>query len=873
MENNSNMDVLVSLAKSYQSSKDRVWIDKHEFENSPIKKPSTCGSGSPKMSQKLMSVRNTIQNALAHSNPEITSDVSNTVKILNRDMTRMNKLVQSFGDNLKNLEQRLNIMEMNAPSESASSKSQDKTQPVHEGSSTSSDTKDKRTQPKWSPPSGGKRPVLKLYNSLTRQKDEFIPIDGKQVKWYSCGPTVYDASHMGHARSYISFDILRRVLTDYFGYNVLYCMNITDIDDKIIIRARQQHLFTKYSSDASLDQSKLLTDAIESQKALQKKYDGETDPDKKIMLEKQNMKTLAAIELLEKSSPLTDDIKNQVLTDCKDTISTWLDKQFGSTVSDNSIFSSLPQFWEKEYFSDMEALNVGAPDVLTRVSEYVPEIVEFVQKVIDNGYAYPSNGSVYFSVPGFDCCKDNFYAKLVPEAVGDLAAIAEAEGSLAGDTGSEKKAPNDFALWKASKPGEPSWDSPWGKGRPGWHIECSAMASCIFKDSMDIHTGGVDLKFPHHDNEIAQSEAYFQNSHWVRYFLHSGHLTIAGCKMSKSLKNFITIKEALKRNSARQLRLAFLLHSWKDTLDYSENTMHDAVQFEKFVNEFFLTVKDKLRHLPSTGPESFRKWEAEEMKLSETFVEKQAAVHEALCDNIDTKTTLDHIRNLVTAVNNYMSSAEQRKVDPNGKLLAGIAKFVTKIFKVFGAISGDEEIGFPISVGGTSGGNVETLLMPYLNALSQFREEIRTLARTHKDQETLKLCDDLRDDILPVLGVRLEDKEGVRTVVKLADPEQLMKEKEEKKKAEEKKRLAKQKAKEAADKKKAEKEAQRRMPASELFISQTDKFSKFDDAGFPTHTADGKELSKGQGKKLKKLYDAQAKLHAAYLAEQQNGTA
>ena len=157
-------------------------------------------------------------------------------------------------------------------------------------------------------------------------------------------------------------------------------------------------------------------------------------------------------------------------------------------------------------------------------------------------------------------------------------------GDLSISEGSEKRSPIDFALWKSSKDGEPWWESPWGKGRPGWHIECSVMASIICGESLDIHTGGVDLKFPHHDNEIAQAEAYFNNSDWVRYFLHSGHLTIAGCKMSKSLKNFITIQDALKKHSARQLRLAFLLHSWKDTLDYSDTTLHMAIQYEKFLN-------------------------------------------------------------------------------------------------------------------------------------------------------------------------------------------------------------------------------------------------------------------------------------------------
>ena len=190
------------------------------------------------------------------------------------------------------------------------------------------------------------------------------------------------------------------------------------------------------------------------------------------------------------------------------------------------------------------------PNVLTRVSEYVPEIIEFIQNIINNGFAYESNGSVYFDTIKFSNCDNHYYAKLVPEAFGDAKALAEGEGDLSDQT-TEKRNPTDFALWKLSKPGEPSWDSPWGKGRPGWHIECSAMAGAIFGTNIDIHSGGTDLKFPHHDNEIAQSEAAFCNNNWVNFFLHSGHLHIQGCKMSKSLKNFITIKDALKKYTSR----------------------------------------------------------------------------------------------------------------------------------------------------------------------------------------------------------------------------------------------------------------------------------------------------------------------------------
>ena len=162
---------------------------------------------------------------------------------------------------------------------------------------------------------------------------------------------------------------------------------------------------------------------------------------------------------------------------------------------------------------------------------------------------------------------------MVPEAYGNQSALQEGEGDLSvgAEKLQEKRSQNDFALWKNSKPGEPAWPSPWGMGRPGWHIECSAMASEILGQNVDIHSGGVDLKFPHHDNEIAQTEAYYNCPQWVNYFLHTGHLHIDGCKMSKSLKNFISINDALKQHSAAQLRVAFLLHQWKDTLDYSRS--------------------------------------------------------------------------------------------------------------------------------------------------------------------------------------------------------------------------------------------------------------------------------------------------------------
>uniref|UniRef100_H3CGN7 Cysteine--tRNA ligase, cytoplasmic n=1 Tax=Tetraodon nigroviridis TaxID=99883 RepID=H3CGN7_TETNG len=737
--------------------------------------------------------------------------------------------------------------------------------------STSAETaKAKRVQPPWSPPAGTDGPRLRLYNSLTRAKELFVPQKGNKVTWYSCGPTVYDASHMGHARSsYISFDILRRILRDYFKYEVFYCMNITDIDDKIIKRARQNFLLDQYKEKGP-QAAQVLQDVRRAREPFQAQLAATADPDKKQMLERLDAAVSAALQPLQAAlearaaEEALRPLAQALLENSKDLLADWLDRQAGSQVTENSIFFSLPKFWEEEFHKDMEALNVLPPDVLTRVSEYVPEIVDFVAKVISNGYGYESNGSVYFDTAKFDASPQHSYAKLVPEAVGDQKALQEGEGdlSVSAERLSEKKSPNDFALWKASKPGEPSWDSPWGKGRPGWHIECSAMAGTVLGESMDVHGGGFDLRFPHHDNELAQSEAFFDNDHWVRYFLHTGHLTIAGCKMSKSLKNFITIKEALAKNTARQLRLAFLMHSWKDTLDYSSNTMESAVQYERFLNEFFLNVKDVLR-APTDVAGRFQKWEAAEAELNSSFFDRKSAVHEALCDNVDTRAAMEEMRLLVGQSNSYMASRKNARSSPNRMLLESIARYLTHMLKIFGAVEELASIGFP--VGQKENMDLESAVMPYLSVLSDFRADVRKIAREQKVTPLLQLCDAVRDDTLPELGVRLEDHEGLPTVVKLVDRETLMKEREEKKKMEEEKRLKKEEAARRKQEQEVAKLAKMKIPASEMFLAETEKYSKFDPTGFPTHDADGKELSKGQAKKLRKLYEAQEKLHQEYL--------
>lgn len=219
---------------------------------------------------------------------------------------------------------------------------------------------------------------------------------------------------------------------------------------------------------------------------------------------------------------------------------------------------------------------------------------------------------------------------------------------------SEKKNPFDFALWKKSKDNEPKWASPWGEGRPGWHIECSAMAGDFFKEyPIDIHSGGIDLRFPHHDNEIAQAEAYYECDSWINYFLHTGHLHIDGSKMSKSLKNFITIKDMLKVYNARQVRFLFLLHNWETLMNYSQkHSWPEAVAKERQYSEFFKLIKAVLRQCDVKTTE--QKWGQKEYELDELFRGVSVKVHDALADNFDTKTAIHHLSELVSLTNTYI---------------------------------------------------------------------------------------------------------------------------------------------------------------------------------------------------------------------------
>lgn len=362
----------------------------------------------------------------------------------------------------------------------------------------------------WYPPKNdGDLPKLRVHNSLTDDLNLFVPRQNRTVTWYTCGPTVYDSNHMGHARAYLTFDILRRIMEDYFNYDVFYHVNITDVDDKIIMRARQNKLVSDYTQkvleqkDFGAVEAYVQTAMTGMRQKLAKKVAELKEPlpagtpSKQVEKREEALKEaqfkesqFQELELSVKAVLEKDDKSiEELIAASRDALAAQLDKDHGSSVTDHTIFEAHARKFEKQFFEDLTALGIREPDVVTRVTEYVPQIVEYIQGIIENGYAYASGGSVYFNTTDF---KGNGYdyRKLKPGAETTAEEMAEGEGALAGGGDTEKKHPNDFALWKASKPGEPSWESPWGPGRPGWHIECSVMASDVIGGNIDIHGGG-----------------------------------------------------------------------------------------------------------------------------------------------------------------------------------------------------------------------------------------------------------------------------------------------------------------------------------------------------------------------------------------------
>ncbi|KAK3303698.1 tRNA synthetases class I (C) catalytic domain-containing protein [Chaetomium strumarium] len=784
----------------------------------------------------------------------------------------------------------------------------------------------------------------------------FVPREEGKVSWYACGPTTYDLSHLGHARNYVSTDIIRRILMHHFGFKVKFVMNYTDVDDKIIIKARRKRLlelekeklytpdqirqlvfkaFQAYASSnlplltgagqSALDEHNYheRRDAAYGSVLAGGTLSGEGKPgDAEAKLKMHLSNTDSAAKSLRDGSGF--DGAEEVLLP-------YLDSLYKETIdtSDQTIFTDLTKAMEKAFNDDMEALNVLPPDAVTRVTEYVPQIVAFVQQIVDKGFAYEANGSVYFDIAAFERA-GNTYARLRPESKNDQALQEEGEGSLSKSLEGKKRS-GDFALWKRSKPGEPYWPSPWGAGRPGWHIECSVMASDKLGEQMDIHSGGIDLAFPHHDNELAQSEAYFHQSGkgehtWVKYFLHMGHLSIAGSKMSKSLKNFQTIQDALATTyTARNMRIVFLMGRWNDGVEISQDMRKQADNWESTIDNFFTNIKAKLAEAGSTA-DGIKDLSLDDTKAKGLIDELEQAKKDldaALRNSFDTPGAMQIILRLVRDANIYMND---KSTEPSLHALESVARWVTKIVGIFGL---DAAAGPPYDGLGWSSADaastanlepltavkpyaaayekvkadiealnlsepsirsllqqqtpetefveleksgerdLEKLALPYLRATSRLRDELRAILSgldTNAKQAVLALSDRIRDYDLTDLGVQLDDQTDKPSLIKFVPASKLIAAREEKAALLAEKARLKEEARKAREKAEEEKWAKAKVPPHEMFKGDG-KYQAWDAEGLPTKLADGSEVPKSQVKKLKKEWEKQKKLHEEYLAK------
>ncbi|KAF8244239.1 hypothetical protein K440DRAFT_559378 [Wilcoxina mikolae CBS 423.85] len=730
-------------------------------------------------------------------------------------------------------------------------------------------TSARREQPPWSrPESKAPLPPLSIYNTLTRQKDPFVPLDkaGKKVSWYCCGPTVYDAAHLGHARNYVTTDVLRRIMRDYFGFDVAFVQNVTDVDDKIILRARQKHLLDEFISEHPTITSEVVETAGKAwtayfAKNVARADEGDLDTTPATFEKWAQYKHEPLMEIIAKEGSFwkTSQTTSSVLLP-------FLDSLHKNRDFEPAVFSKLSRYWERHFNEDMATLNVLPPTTTTRVSEFIPENVAFVEKLVSRGFAYPTaDGS---------------------------SLIADGEGALATDKAStlpntvesalpqKKKTSQDFALWKASKAGEPSWDSPWGKGRPGWHIECSVMCSEVLGGEIDIHSGGIDLAFPHHDNEIAQSEAYWDGcaSHptadgkhqWINYFLHMGHLKIHGSKMSKSLKNFVSVRDALQRGgwTPRGLRIVFLLGGWKDGIEVREGVLSAAKNWETVVNKFFTNVKALMteeEEAEKSGKHIPQPWGELEATLSRELDNARLNLDAALCDSFNTPLAMSILLDLISATNIYMSSTSSLA------LVKEVARWITKIATIFGLDnnSSPDRIGW--SSDASASANAEEVALPYVRLLSSFRDRVRAIGiadpKSESAKQLLALCDRLRDVELADLGVSLDDRDSSQALIKFVPAEELRAAREEK----ERKAAEREATKEAA-RIKREEEEKKKVEAAKVdprTMYKTEEWSAWDEDGIPTKDAKGEEVTKSRSKALKKGWERQKKLHDGWLKTQQ----
>ncbi|MBP8031922.1 MAG: cysteine--tRNA ligase [Acetobacterium sp.] len=461
---------------------------------------------------------------------------------------------------------------------------------------------------------------MKLYNTLTQKKETFVPIEAGKVRMYSCGPTVYNYFHIGNARPFIVFDVLRRFL-EYTGYEVTFIQNFTDVDDKIINRSHEEGI-----------------------------------------------------------SP--------------------------GDVSEKYI---------QEYFTDADALGIKRASVHPKVSEHMPEIIAMIKTLEEKGLAYNVDGNVYYHVDAF---KD--YGKLSKQSIDDLKSGARI------DVNDEKHSPLDFALWKKKKDGEPYWESPWGQGRPGWHIECSAMSKKHLGETIDIHGGGQDLIFPHHENEIAQSEGCCGKP-FANYWVHNGYINIDNEKMSKSKGNFFTVRDIAKTFDLEAVRMFLLMAHYRSPVNFSEPLLQQAAS----ALERLYTAKFQMAFLlenatAETATEAEQTWIDALVKYKHDFIA-------AMDDDINTADAIAVIFELVRDLNSNLDATSSQSA-----IIAGQNIFA-ELTTVLGLAVKDKETNLDAAV--------EDLIAQ------------RQAARKAKD---FKRADEIRDELL-AQGIVLEDtREGVK---------------------------------------------------------------------------------------------------------------
>ncbi|MFR1784127.1 MAG: cysteine--tRNA ligase [Sarcina ventriculi] len=461
---------------------------------------------------------------------------------------------------------------------------------------------------------------MKVYNTLTKKKEEFKPLVAGKVKMYVCGPTVYNFFHIGNGRTFIVFDTIRRYF-EYRGYEVEFVQNFTDIDDKMIKRANEENTTVKEVGDKYI----------------------------------------------------------------------------------------------KEYYEDADNLNIERATVNPRATEYITQIIDFVKGLVDKGYAYEVDGDVYFSTKKF-----GDYGKLSGQNIEDLQSGARIS------IDERKKDPMDFAIWKAQKPGEPAWKSPWGMGRPGWHIECSCMAKNILGDTIDIHAGGSDLAFPHHENEIAQSEALTGKT-FANYWLHSAFVNVNNQKMSKSLNNFLTARAALEKFDADVIRFLMLSAHYRQQLNFSEELLLSAkASVERIYNTIYNleNLLDEVRTTHITDEE--KKYLQSLNKYKEKYIEK-------MDDDFNTADAITAIFDLIKDVNINVN------IDSSKELITGCLNLIRELGKPLGMLQKSTKV------------NLDDEIQKLVNERQQARKN-----------KNWALADKIRDD-LKSRGIVLEDTpQGIR---------------------------------------------------------------------------------------------------------------